>query len=72
MIYVSDNIPPNEFSNKLNNDQFWQSWGAFFSDPDISVQPNPRFMNHPNWNHIITIMRIIISKYKKNSVTADS
>ena len=36
---VSDNIlPPNGSLNRLSDDQPWQSWGALFSDPDISVQ----------------------------------
>ena len=35
---VSDNIPPNGSSNRLSDDQPWQSCGALFSDPDISVQ----------------------------------
>ena len=35
---VSDNIPPNGPLNRLSDDQPWQSWGALFSDPDISVQ----------------------------------
>ena len=35
---VSDNIPSNGSLNRLSADQPWQSWGALFSDPDISVQ----------------------------------
>ena len=35
---VSDNIPPNGSLNRLSDDQPWQSWGALFSAPDISVQ----------------------------------
>ena len=35
---VSDNIPPNGPLNRPSDDQPWQSWGALFSDPDISVQ----------------------------------
>jgi len=35
---ASDNILPNGSLNGLSDDQPWQSWGALFSDPDISVQ----------------------------------
>jgi len=35
---VSDNIPLNGSLNRLSDDQPWQSWGALFSDADISVQ----------------------------------
>ena len=35
---VSDNIPPNGSLKRRSDDQPWQSWGALFSDPDISVQ----------------------------------
>ena len=63
---VSDNIPPNGSLNRLSDDQPWQSWGALFSDPDISVMnvqfhARPRFMNHPSWSHITTTIRVITS-----------
>ena len=40
-VCVSDNIPPNGSLNRLSDDQPWQSWGALFSNPDISIHSDP-------------------------------
>ena len=32
-------IPPNGYLNGLSDEQPWTSWGALFSDPDISALP---------------------------------